>query len=351
MPISAIPTVDEVDAIAALRDPVLRNLQITRRYHVLATAMSSRLGGQANWCVFATWASRQAGQSIRGEDLQDSLARVIGGLTTGRRGSESSEVSGDRSLLLALYVASVIERTSAAVAEGNRKVFAEIGLEFARYLAGPFGDNAPDAGRIGAFCAGLRDGDPPEGQAYLRQAFSHYHQALFAADSKQRSELIFQANLEIGFHEQTRLQPEIVTALEAAFILPVPATRDLLDSLDAAGASLRGRARTALTAHMMTLWIPPGVVLRLNQDVPGGFPPDLAHIDNAALRELLARVDPTLDSPRDSGAADWGDLADRLHFIIDFFRHYQQAPELWTAPFSPEQVAALAQGRLPAGQL
>jgi hypothetical protein len=237
------------------------------------------------------------------------------------------------------------------VAEGNRKVFAEIGREFARYLAGPYGDAALDAASIDAFCANLREGDPPDGQAYLRQAFAHYQQALFAPTPRQRSQLIFQANIEIGYHEQTRLQPEITAALEAPFVLPAPGARDLLDSLNTARANLRARIRTALTAHLMTLWLPSGTTLRLNEDVPGSFPADLDHIDNPALGELLTRVDPTPDSPRDSGAADWSDLADRLHFIVDFFRRYQQAPEIWTPPFTASQIANLDLGRVPTGAL
>src|SRR5262249_19104655 len=63
------PSVSEVDEIAAAADPVLRNLRITLAYHDLSAALSARLGPGANWCTFATWASRQAGHTIRGEDL------------------------------------------------------------------------------------------------------------------------------------------------------------------------------------------------------------------------------------------------------------------------------------------
>ena len=57
---------DEVEQIAAMDDPVIRNLRITECYSRLAAAMPP---GGANWCTFATWASRQAGRTIRGEDL------------------------------------------------------------------------------------------------------------------------------------------------------------------------------------------------------------------------------------------------------------------------------------------
>jgi hypothetical protein len=54
----------EVRQIAGLRDPVIRNLRITECYARLAAGVQS---GGANWCTFATWASKQAGQTIRKE--------------------------------------------------------------------------------------------------------------------------------------------------------------------------------------------------------------------------------------------------------------------------------------------
>ena len=70
LPVSGfIPTVAEVERIAAVSDPVIRNLQITQCYHELAVALTTRTGICANWCTFATWASKQAGQTIRQEDL------------------------------------------------------------------------------------------------------------------------------------------------------------------------------------------------------------------------------------------------------------------------------------------
>ena len=58
----------EVRRIAAIGSPVLRNLEITYAYSLLAAATAARCGSDANWCTFATWASRQAGRTIRGED-------------------------------------------------------------------------------------------------------------------------------------------------------------------------------------------------------------------------------------------------------------------------------------------
>src|SRR5574341_641574 len=68
------PTPREVIEIAAIRDRIIRNLRITECYHRLSLAMTARTGACANWCTFATWASRQAGSTIRAEALMDRLA-------------------------------------------------------------------------------------------------------------------------------------------------------------------------------------------------------------------------------------------------------------------------------------
>jgi hypothetical protein len=67
------PTPEEVRRIAAIADPVLRNLEITYCYFRLSDAFTQRTGQCANWCTFAVWASKQAGRTIRGEDWIDAL--------------------------------------------------------------------------------------------------------------------------------------------------------------------------------------------------------------------------------------------------------------------------------------
>ncbi len=78
MPVDQGPTVADIERIVALTDPVIRNLQITQCYYELAQPLVFRLGENANWCSFATWASRQAGQTIRKEDLARTLEHVLG---------------------------------------------------------------------------------------------------------------------------------------------------------------------------------------------------------------------------------------------------------------------------------
>jgi hypothetical protein len=66
---------------------------------------------------------------------------------------------------------------------------------------------------------------------------------------------------------------------------------------------------------------------------------------------LQKRIDPTPDSPRDSGAVDWADFAERMHFIAELFRCYQESPRLLDLPFDAEQIVALEHGKVPGGRI
>ena len=359
-----LPSRAEIDAVVAMADPILRNLWITYTYHCLELALGEALGGgDLSWCAYGTWASKTAGRFIRGE--------VIPGLV--------HELVGRGSALLGRILAQVDRRIRGSVAEGNLKVFAEIGHEFARFCATCLENDAYDGAALDAFCAGLRPGDPPDGQHYLRAAFARYYDARFEPDAGRRAQLLLLANVEIGFHEQTRLQPEIVAAMEAPVIDPrqlrdrvlaalFPAERwsirlrrawDRLrgrpspvdPAVDHLVAFVRDEARFLISDQLMAIELPQATRLRLGRDLRAEYPPSLQAITEPALRDLLARIDPTPDTPRESGAADWGDLADRLHFILELFRCYQEWPPLFDAPFTPAQVAALKAGSLPKGRL
>ncbi len=384
------PGPDDVAAIAAVSDPIVRNLQITQGYHDLSHAMARLTGPGANWCTVATWASKQAGQSIRREDLVAALERLLREAPEAERSADallqaSAPVSGyqPRSfggavevLWGAINPAAAFERTSDAVARGNRKVFEEIGYEFARFLdlcgAGPPNDVALDA-----FRAGLRPGDPPDGQGYLREAFGHYVRAMRAEGAKERAELLLLANLKIGFHEQTRLQPEIVEAMNAPVVDPADLRRrlvaelfpdrssrirywlgrltgrlgPLLQARDDLAAATQRLGRRVVTASLMTLALPGDRVIRLGGELPDGFPEILATIDQPELAALVEAVDAAPDSPGRAAVVDWGDLPQRMRFITDLFRTYHLLPALFDAPFAPSQVADIRLGRLPVSPL
>jgi hypothetical protein len=168
------------------------------------------------------------------------------------------------------------------------------------------------------FCDELRPGDPPDGQRYLRQAFTRYYQSFLESDAKTRAELLLLANIEIGFHEQTRLQLEIAEALDALVVDPKQFRRRLIKAIfptcswlvrlhlffrrlldrpapfDAATNMLIATARkytcAIFTEHLMTIGLPGGE--RLGSDLSGEFPASLKKITNPDLYALLERADP-----------------------------------------------------------
>jgi len=376
------PNVQDIYRIAELRDPVLRNLQITQCYSELSHAWAERTGFFANWCTFATWASHQAGQTIRQEDLirtfeerfflsaeiSAALEDINAKLT--RLGARLQAGLSTNSLFQALNPVAAFARASDAVARGNKKVFEEIGFEFARFLQTFDAGNSFDRDQTAQFCAALRPGEPPDGQRLLREAFTAYAQAPFQA-GKQKAELMLFANIAAGYHEQIRLQPEIAEALNASaggaiefkrnvlthllplFRLPAELLTGYTPHLDAAfkrlAAEINHLTREVITEHLMTLHLSSTEVLRLGRDLSGPFPPLLVHIENPGLVTLLAEIDPTPQNLNATGARDWSDFKERMHFIGDFFRIYQQREYLFDAPFTAPQVEILKTGRRPEG--
>ena len=391
MPTTVSVTAEEIERIASLSDAVLRNLEITQCYHELSRVLAQRTGGGANWCTFAAWASKQAGQTIRKEDLARALERSLEAEAASIQATQDvqSSVQGVglrfdiAEILDLLWEAydprSAFDRSSAAVARGNLKVFAEIAREFARFMADCLADTVYDAQHIAAFIEQLRPGDPPEGQQLLRQAFQHYYRAFFEEDAKARTELLLLANLEIGYHEQIRLQDDINEALVAPVITPQAFTRNLLRVLlphagwpamigwlilrvlgrltdfdravEVYVAGAQRQAQFLVTKALMTIELASSTRLRLGEDLSAAFPPILEHLSNPDLLALLAQIDPTPDSTRESGTQYWGDFADRIYFIADMFRCYELSDELLGPPFSEDQTAALKQGRIPEGRL
>jgi len=154
-----VPSIAEVDHIAALGDPVVRNLRITQCYHELSQVMAIRTGTNANWCTFATWASKQAGQTIRKEDLSRMLenvsfsAQTVESLVISAQalGSDHDPIQIQQIVTQAINPLVAMDRASAAVARGNNKVFQEIAREFARFYATCLEDTIYSAETIDLF--------------------------------------------------------------------------------------------------------------------------------------------------------------------------------------------------------
>ena len=383
--VSPAPTLQAVAGIAVIPDRVIRNLQITNCYADLAAAMRVRLGMAADWCTFATWASRQAGSTIRGEDLQERLARRLGrgarllaplqSLSRAllRRGLFNPETRLGRAVAEIHTPFDAFERASEAVAVGNLKVFEEIGAEFARFLAEVPPDATPDSAAFTAFASRLRPGEPPDGQQLLREAFGHYQQQRLESDPEARAAWVLLGNLKIGLHEQTRLQPEIARAVDAPLITVrdlgarvlhalIPSTRRLPELLKTPAYATVGwiamrvrRAAAAITREvvteaMMVLALPTGV-LALGRNLEAPVPPVFAQTLPPEVTAFVSEYDPCPPGVSQCGADDWCNLRQRMHYILHLFRAFSVEPRLWVPPFTPEQVTSFRAGVVPRGEL
>ncbi|HEY6507584.1 MAG TPA: hypothetical protein VIY56_06200, partial [Vicinamibacterales bacterium] len=306
-------TPERVDDIAAMSDGAARNVEITNGYFALARGLATWTGAGGNWCAFAAWASRQAGRTIRGEDLALHLRRrleerpALQAVITELR----EDLKIDRERLLeeiaqAVLLLPAARRSSEAVARGNVKVFAEIGRDIASLLALLQATPSLDEAGIRAFCESLPPGPPPDGRGLLAEAFLYYWRASQEADAGRRAQWILLANLKIGFHEQTRLQPEIEESLGAAALDPaelevvialvvsayaplvgVPGPLRRVARRKAAEILAREAAevlRTLITNRIMTIELANGEVLRLGEDIPRPYPASLQTLVNADLQ-------------------------------------------------------------------
>jgi len=186
-------------------------------------------------------------------------------------------------------------------------------------------------------------------------------------------ELAVLANLEIGFHEQTRLQPEIREALDAAYRTPEDLGRRALVAIvpgaarwwsivrrpaaALAGAVAAGAQRSAsrlarevITESFMVMSLP-GRVLALGTNLSDPYPEPLAEPADSDLIELLARFEPVPPTRDDCGVRDWSELGQRMHYIAHLFRAFHLSRQLTRPPFTQEQVASFGRGIAPDGDL
>lgn len=252
------------------------------------------------------------------------------------------------------------ERASEAVAVGNLKVFEEIGLQFARYL-----QCCDDPAAFTAFLASLKTGPPPEGQDLLRAAFTHYQQARAEASPSRRSQWMLLANLEIGFHEQMRLQSDIERAMNSGPDTAYDLKRRLLKhfgfgSLGRMCAAMvayparyyhrfvRAVTRRVISETLMVLRTPNGILL-LGSNLDAPQPEVFRQLDLADLVALLRKVEPA--SCPGCGAEDWANLDQRMHYIFHLFSAFHESIELFQPPFTIEQINIFKSGRIPRGRL
>ncbi|HKW90483.1 MAG TPA: hypothetical protein VJX92_01210 [Methylomirabilota bacterium] len=393
MPLVSRPVgLAEIDVIAAIPNRILRNLWITTAYHDLALSLRPVLGPNVSWCAFATWASKTAGASIRGEILSQFIrtqlqhSRAYQAVSAplafshplASAGVHLWPVSRLEDEVLGLFDGP-IERVSALIARGNLTVFQELGPAFAA-LAAVFADGPrPSPAQVDAFLAALApiDGDP-DAATRLRTGFGSYCKVALASGAQAVAELALLAGGWIGLSEQMRLQPVIQAALETPFgdadhvglegkvdallrrwSAAIPDGHHLLPSLDRHRFDLLGDLRDIwrrLTTRLFLSIDVPGGPFALADDVPapdGGarWPADLVTLRLPDLIAFLEAQDRTGGTAVGSGAGDWANLGQRMNYIVNLFRSWQQQARLLTPPFTDAQVAVMQSGRVPEGPL
>ena len=366
--------------VALDAEPVRRNLLITQTYHDLSTALASELGaGNANWCTFATWASRTAGRFIREEEVPSLFHRLLQGsepvhVTLARADEALTRVHEEAALghdgLLAV-VRGVVGDVSTLIAAGNLVVFAELGPVFADAIAALAASPGPDA--LDPVAAGLKPGPSQRGgQSMLASALRHYAAARAEPDPRRRAALMLLANSQVGLHEQIRLQPYIAGSIDA------PLHDALYVALDGIGQNLPQRLAHSVhavasrlfhpvadlvsrlweefaTRELMTLSLPDGELL-LGEDLPAPpgaplYPAVLDPIDGAEAVELLDQYGADRPGRTTPGAVDWATLTDRMRYILDLFRSRQCDAALAGEPFTEQQRAAIVAGLPAPGKL
>jgi CRP-like cAMP-binding protein len=377
---SPLVTVEDCVEVTRTENLVLRNLKITQMYHRLSLEMTTLIGHQdANWCTFACNASKTAGYSIRREELPFYQVFTRLGRYGAMRRAWDTFVALAKPVGLESSVGRILQAVSDSISAGNLKVYAELAPIFAQVVRTFHKDVEHDADKLESFLlATLRPG-PTEagGQDHLREAFTHYYEAMFEPSPKRKAEIILLANLKVGLHEQVRLQPNIVDALNAPLtvglrgtlrlrvadplsrFLPAGVAALAARSLDAAEGLALDRLMVALrrlvTASMMQIRLPYGNV-RLGTDMPllpgqRLFPDTLQTVEHPELIRFLKRFEVDPESVKGSHANDWGDLDDRMRFILTLFRTRQKSLELFDEPFLFEQRLAMTADVVPEGWL
>ena len=359
--------------VALEDDPVRRNLLITQCYHDLAAGLARLLGAEnANWCTFASWASRTAGGFIREDEIPAVFRLFLGRsapvhITLARAREALARVGGEPSLhedgVLDL-ARDVVHDVSRLIAAGNLVVFGELGPVFSHVIDALAADPGPEA--LAALDATLKPGlSERGGQSLLRSALGHYVAARAEPDPRRKAQRMLLANGQVGLHEQIRLQPYIAGSIDA------PIQDALYEVVEESSEPLPHGVRKEVhavasrllhpvadeverlwqefsTRELMTLSLPDGR-LALGEDLPAPpgqplYPAVLDPIADPETAELLVQYGADSAQAHHTAAVDWARLSNRMRYILELFRSRQCDPSLAQEPFADDQRAALLAG-------
>jgi len=321
-------------------DPSLSNRRITLVHYKLSQVLHSVTGNDAgaNFHTWAVWGSRKAGVTIRQEDLGEALrnATVVAGIVGFIVGLAVSSLSIVfwltglpwivvlPSALLGMFCGALTGRWIATysrreaarlILEGNRIVLEDIGKQTARFVAMFHHKTAADPQSLETFLADLHTGETAAGgQDLLRQAFTNYYTARYAADTKQKHEAAYFANCLAVLHEHIRLEPYIKRSMP--FIIRKCATKRLMQ-FDI------GQVKLKVSEEVPTL-----------AGVP--FPESLHSLSSPELSNFLNGADGWGGDLAVSPARDWTRIRERMRYIVQLFRVMHLDQSVFAEPYTSD---------------
>jgi hypothetical protein len=329
------------------------------------------LAPDSTWPAFGVWASKTAGQSIRGDELPAAVAELLENdpqyataLARARRRSGWMQrlrlVRGVEHSHALDCVGDASVRVAEAIARGNLLVFTELAPVFVAFCDAIDSVGPSDAGRLMAAVDRALGASRAEGDAAslaeLRLAFACYADAVASTDPVRRAHLVFAANLIAVAHEQTRLQPLIVEAVDGAFdvSVEVAATQLTPRPLRWLGDLLRLHPLLVLGRMMHGPWEHTVTHFMMRFDLPG----ERMRLDREITIVIDASVPDPIEDPRaleqwgrwggkHAAADDWKELHTRMRYIAHLFRLRQRDRALVAAPYTPDQLAVMARGEVP----
>lgn len=271
-----------LDRILQMDDPVERNRLITLCYRDLGEHLAAHLGRRdLTWFVFGAWASGTAGAVIRGEGLPLDLG------------------------------------TSGNVAAGNVAIIGDVAPPFLAWLGEIERDGSPTPAALERTLAHPALVDAPALGEALRcyHAAAELHAAGADADDTALAQLILLGNLLVGEHEQQIVDRFIDAAMPLGGVFGLVTTRFV---------------------HIETPDGPVDVcrdLLAPRYIAPAIFPAVLAELTHPGLVSACGRYGQAVGG--DVSASNvllWEDYADRMGFILTFFRAYQRDDRFFTVP-------------------
>jgi hypothetical protein len=120
----------------------------------------------------------------------------------------------------------------------------------------------------------------------------------------------------------------------------------------AAGKFAKEEWTKLLTDVALHLNLPGNETLHLRSDVPPPpgkplYPADLQKLSNPAALAILEEFGADTPTAIGTGATDWSNLVQRMHYILVLFRSRQLESILLSEAFSAAQQSDLAAGRMP----